>query len=382
MRVAYVTPYYNGSCDGRFGRFHDWIHWGRDRGSPFEFDIYAFTASNPDSTLVDRPHGYFGDAATLWGIKKNKPEFLLNIPRIRRALKTHNYDIVHVMTMDTIVYPTVVSAVEHCPIIIGPDIAGWSPVRDVPYWEQGFGDWVDNRWRYLLKNTVSRVGRYDHAVAFSDHHRDILVSFGIPEQQITVLPPGVNAQFTPDSRDQPSEPPELLFVGDFSEHKGYPHFLQALTRIDRSFEVRLAGAGDPNKERIAELGLSDIVSIEGFVSRSELPALYNQSDLVVIPTIDETAGTNVQFEALASGKPVVVTDKPGVSEFTPLEASVTFAPRTVSNLADALSHAIDDLDSLTAASRRLAPDFGADKTLERLNSVYERTVAEYDTLRR
>lgn len=377
MRVAYVTPYYNGACDGRFGRFHDWVHWGRDRGAPFEFEVYAFTASNPDATLVDRPHGYLGDAVSLWGTKKNKPEFLLNAPRVRRALRHNSYDIVHVMTMDTIVYPTVLSAVNDAPVVVGPDIAGWSPVRDVPYWEQGVGDWLDNRWRYLLKNAMSRVGRYDHAIAFSPHHRDILTSFGIPENWISVLEPGVDSRFSPDDRAAPADPPELLFVGDFSEHKGYPHFLKALTRLDRPFEARLVGAGNPDEERIAEFDLTDAVTVEGFVHRSELPALYQGSDLVVIPTIDETAGTNIQFEALACGKPVVVTDKPGVSEFTPTDASVTFAPRTVPDLTDAMMRAIDDLDALTAAARRRAPEFGADRPLEQLGSIYADVIAEY-----
>lgn len=376
MRVAYVTPYYNGACDGRFGRFHDWVHWGRDRGAPFEFDVYAFAASNPDETLVDRPRGYLGDGASLWGTKKNKPEFLLNAPRVRRALRHNAYDLVHVMTMDTIVYPTVLSAVDDAPVVVGPDIAGWSPVRDVPYWERGVGDWLDNRWRYLLKNAVSRVGRYDHAIAFSPHHRDILVSFGISDDRVSVLEPGVDARFSPDDRERSADPPELLFVGDFSEHKGYPHLLEALTRLDRPFAARLVGAGDPDRDRIAELGLGDAVTVEGFVHRAELPELYHGSDLVVIPTIDETAGTNIQFEALACGKPVVVTDKPGVSEFTPADASVTLAPRTVPNLTDALRRGLNDLDALTAAARRRAPEFGADRPLAQLDSIYERVVAD------
>lgn len=378
MRVAYLTPYYNGACDGRFGRFHDWVHWGRDRDAPFEFDIYAFTASNPDETLVDQPHGYLGDAASLWGTKKNKPEFLLNVPRVRRALQHNAHDIIHVMTMDTIVYPTVLSAVADAPVIVGPDIAGWSPVRDVPYWEEGVGDWLDNRLRFLLKNGMSRFGRYDHAIAFSSHHRDMLVSFGISEDRISVLEPGVDARFSPDNCTTPADPPELLFVGDFSEHKGYPHFLEAVTRLDRPFEARLVGAGDPDEERIAKLGLDDAVTVEGFVHRSELPNLYHDCDIVVIPTIDETAGTNVQFEALASGKPVVVTDKPGVSEFTPVDASVTFAPRTVPNLTDALTRAIDDIERLTHAARRHASEFGANRPLAQLDSIYERVIRDYD----
>lgn len=376
MRVAYVTPYYNGACDGRFGRFHDWAHWGRDRRAPFEFDVYPFTVSNPDATLAVTPRQRLGDAASLWGTKANKAEFLLNAGRIRRALRANAYDLVHVLVMDTIVYPTTLSAVGDAPVVVGPAIAGWSPVRDVPYWEEDAADWVGNRVRFLLKSIKSTVGPYDHAIAFSDHHRDIMASFGMDRDRITVLEPGVDARFSPDERDTPATPPELLYVGDFSEHKGYPQFLCALAELDRPFEARFVGAGDPDEERIAELGLEDAVTVEGFVPRPELASVYHGADLVVIPTVDETAGTNVQFEALASGKPVVVTDKPGVSEFAPPDSSVTFAPRTVPRLVEALDRALTDLDSLTAAARRRAPEFGADRPLAQLGELYERVAAD------
>jgi len=376
MRVAYVTPYYNGACDGRFGRFHDWIHWGRDRGAPFVFDIYPFTVSNPDATLAVTPRQRLGDAESLWGTKANKVEFLLNAKRIRRALRANTYDLVHVLVMDTIMYPTVLSAVGDTPVVVGPAIAGWSPVRDVPYWEENVVDRVGNRLRFLLKSVKSAVGPYNHAIAFSDHHRDIMTSFGMDRDRITVLEPGVDERFSPDERETPSSPPELLYIGDFSEHKGYPQFLRALAELDRPFEARVVGAGDSDPERIAELGLEMAVTVEGFVPRSNLASIYRGADLVVIPTIDETAGTNVQFEALASGKPVVVTDKPGVDEFAPADASVTFAPRTVPQLIDALERALDGLDSLTAAARRRAPEFGADRPLAQLGDLYERVAAD------
>jgi hypothetical protein len=42
MQVAYVTPYYNGACDGRYGRFHDWVHAVRDANDPpFDADVYV-----------------------------------------------------------------------------------------------------------------------------------------------------------------------------------------------------------------------------------------------------------------------------------------------------------------------------------------------------
>jgi len=374
MRIAYVTPYYNGSIDGRLGRFHDWIHTAREDGAPFEFDVHAFTASNPDRVLFEEPHGYLGDAASLWGKKRNKAEFLLNARRVHSSLQSREYDVVHVLVMDAIVYPTVLSAVSDVPIVIGPDIAGWSPVRQGPAWGTSPSSRIKHRLKYRQKRLTARFGRYDVAVAYGEHHQNIMSSFGIPTGKISILKPGVNPIFSPGDTATPHDPPKLLYVGDFSEHKGYSHFLRALSRLDRTVEARVVGSGDPREDLIEQLGIGEFVTIDGFVPRGELPRIYRASDLVVIPSMDETAGTNVQFEALASGTPVVLADNPGMNEFTPEGASVVFSPRTVPRLVDALRRAIDNIGPLTETARRQAHRFHAGGTLDRLAEIYDAVI--------
>jgi len=376
MRVAYVTPYYNGHCDGRYGRFHDWVHTARDMDDPpFEFGVYAFTASNADWTVANRPRAVLGEATDLWGSPLNNVEFLLNAPRIYDRLTADDYDVLHVQVIDPVVFATVQLVNPDVPVVVGPDIAGWSPVRDVPYWSENWVDTAKQRTRHALKNAIATVGRYDHAVAFSEHHRNILESFSIPPERTSVLKPGVDRLFHPDPDDTVSDPPELLYVGDVSEHKGYPQFISALAALEVPVTASVVGAGDPDEDRIEALGLSDVVTVEGFVPRAELPALYRRADLFVAPTIDETAGTNAQIEALACGTPVVVTDKPGVNEFAPPGASVAFAPRTTERLTDALERALSDLDALTACAREHAGEFSAERPLEQLAAIYDQLVS-------
>jgi len=375
MRIAYVTPYYNGSIDGRLGRFHDWIHTARDEGVPFDFDVHAFTTSNPDQVLFGEPHGYLGDAVSLWGKKRNKVEFLLNARRVHDSLQSKEYDIVHVLVMDTIIYPTVLSSVSDVPIIIGPDIAGWSPVRRGTFWGTSLPSRIKHRLRYRQKRITARLGRYDLAVAYGNHHEKIMSSFGISTEKIAILKPGVDPIFSPDDTATPNNPPRLLYVGDFSEHKGYLHFLRALSRLDRPVEARVVGSGDPRTDLIKQLDIGEFVTVYGFVPRGRLPPIYRESDIVVIPSMDETAGTNVQFEALASGTPIVLTDNPGMNEFAPNGASITFSPRTVPRMVDALHRAIDNIESLTTIARRHAHRFRADKSLDRLEKIYD-SVAE------
>ncbi|MCU4799480.1 glycosyltransferase family 4 protein [Halobacteria archaeon HArc-gm2] len=376
MKVAYVTPYYNGGCDGRFGRFHDWIHAARDGESPFEFDVYAFTACNGDETIASPPHSYLGDGAELWGSKWNKPEFVLNAPRIRGALQAGDYDLIHVLVMDTIVLPTILSLPPDVPLVVGPDIAGWSPIREGMFTRETTAERVKNRIKFGLKNLMGKTVPYDRAVAFSEHHRDIMSTFSISAERTSILRGGVADCFTPDNEISVADPPEILWVGDFNKHKGYSLFLEALAATEEPVTARLVGAGDPNEDFIEALDLEDAVTVEGFVPRSRLPELYREADLHVVPSIDETAGPNTQLEALACGTPVVVTDKKGINEYAPDDAVVSFWPRNVDSLQAALETGLAELEELTTAALRSASKFQAIHTVVDLERIYGEILAE------
>lgn len=377
MQVAYVTPYYNGACDGRYGRFHDWIHAVRDTDDPpFDADVYAFTASNPDEMLASTPHSYLGEATDLWGTKWNKPEFLLNVRHVRKALSKADYDLIHVLIMDTIVLPTVLSIAPDAPLVVGPDIAGWSPIRRGSFEQEPPIAWTKNRLRYVLKNLFARTVSYDRVIAFSEYHRDILASFGIPSERTDLLRPGVAERFHPGQERDTCDPPRLLYVGDFSAHKGYPQFLNALSRLNRPFDARLIGAGDPDIERIRDLGITESVTVEGFVPRVDLPVHYRAADVVVLPLIDEM-GPNTQIEALACGTPVVATDRPGINEYVSDDAAVFFSPREAEMLAAALDRALDDLNRLQAGAQQISSSFRAIDTAKTLADTYRHVLANF-----
>lgn len=376
IQIAYVTPYYNGACDGRYGRFHDWIHAVRDTDDPpFSADVYAFTASNSDEMLASTPYAHFGEATDLWGTKWNKPEFLLNAARVRKALFAADYDLIHVLPMDTIVLPTVLSIVPDVPLVIGPDIGGWSPIRRGSFERESPTGWIKNRLRYVLKNGLARTVRYDQVLAFSEYHRDILASFGVRLERTDLLRPGVSERFHPKTEHKSHEPPQLLYVGDFSAHKGYFQFLDALSQLERPFDARLIGAGDPDIERIRDLSISGSVTVEGFVPRADLPTYYRAADLFVLPSIDEM-GPNTQIEALACGTPVVATDRPGINEYVSDDAAVFFSPRDAETLTAALDRALNNLDRLKKNARKISSSFRAIDTAEALADTYCRVLAD------
>jgi glycosyltransferase involved in cell wall biosynthesis len=99
-------------------------------------------------------------------------------------------------------------------------------------------------------------------------------------------------------------------------YKGYDTMLSALASVRRSVpEVHYIIAGDgPDRRRVEglvqELGLSDCVTLVGFVPDAELVDYYNLCDVFAMPSKGEGFGI-VYLEAMACGKPVLAGNKDG-----------------------------------------------------------------------
>jgi glycosyltransferase involved in cell wall biosynthesis len=110
----------------------------------------------------------------------------------------------------------------------------------------------------------------------------------------------------------------LLFVGSMDRahyFKGVPTLLRALANVP-GVAALLVGDGDLREnyqQQASELGLDRRVRFAGRVDACDLPAIYRSADALVLPS--ETRGEAfgvVLLEAMASGKPVIATDLPGV----------------------------------------------------------------------
>jgi glycosyltransferase involved in cell wall biosynthesis len=389
VKVAYLTTYYNGAVDGRFGRFHDWVHTLRDMPDPpFEFDIVALTASNPDGTLSSPPHAVLGEATEMWGSPYNDVEFALDVPRAIRDLQRMEFDVLHVVRLDAKGYPVALAFADRSPVV-GPNLQGYVPGREGSRWNKGGLGRLRNAYEFYRNQALFRLAVDPTAVALSQYHARNIRAYG-SGGVVEVVPPGVASCFRPrDEMDAPNDdrsmdgdpssledrPTRFLYVGDFSAYKGYDLFLDSLAGLpdDLRFTATVVGSGDPRRDRIAALRLDDVVSVEGFVQRSELPEYYREADFYVMPSIDEN-GPNTIVEALACGTPVIATDKPGINEYAPEDASI-YVDRTGADLRRAFLVAHEDREQYARAARETADEFSAECTVGALADLYERHVA-------
>ena len=109
----------------------------------------------------------------------------------------------------------------------------------------------------------------------------------------------------------PSDRPFLLATGNRLPHKNFAGLLRAVARIDPSVRPQVVITGshgqDPLSEVVEDLGLSSDVHLLGWVTESQLEALYGRAALYVCPSLAEGFGLPV-LDAMARGVPVLAND--------------------------------------------------------------------------
>ena len=118
---------------------------------------------------------------------------------------------------------------------------------------------------------------------------------------------------------------------------------------------------------VKRLDLNDRVLFPGFVSDTDLPALYSMATLFVYPSLYEGFGLPVA-EAMACGVPVVLSNVSSLPEVAG-EAGLYFDPCDVDAMTDAIYRALSDPTlraGLRAQGLSQAEKFSWDRAAEEL----------------
>jgi phosphatidylinositol alpha-1,6-mannosyltransferase len=209
----------------------------------------------------------------------------------------------------------------------------------------------------VLKPVIRRVWRNANSVIASSSDNRRLAREFMPEIEYTVIHNGVDTQtFKPAEPSVPSPHVRILCVGRLIERKGQGHLLHAAALLRRAlgevFRVDIVGTGDAERslrEECQALGLDGIVTFRGVVGREEMPRVYREADIFVLPSHNE--GMSIALlEAMASGLPVVVTPAGGSEELVRDGENGLIVPWA-------------DHEGLAAALRRLVAESGLRKAM-------------------
>jgi glycosyltransferase involved in cell wall biosynthesis len=204
-----------------------------------------------------------------------------------------------------------------------------------------------------LQSGARRVAHGARALTvFSRNQVEILRErAGVPPERVTVVPYGIDTSFyTPDGA--PDGSPYVAVVGK-DDGRDWPTFLAA-ARQTPGIPYRLA----TEPSMLAGLDVPDNVRLLGRVDHLRYRDLLRGAALVVVPTKDFAypTGQSVLLEAMACGRPVVVTHTPAMDDYV-TEAARTHAVGDAGGLAEAVASLWDDRaarERMGEAARRLA----------------------------
>jgi glycosyltransferase involved in cell wall biosynthesis len=184
-------------------------------------------------------------------------------------------------------------------------------------------------YRWMWKYDARQIKDVDATVVLSDWTRSELLK--VYDTPVSVVRSGMDSglRVIGDSRKIRHRfgfaPKDfvVLWFGILMPHRRLEDGIIALARLrERGIKVRLLIAGSPFafpdyagylKTITGELKVQDAVAFAGPVPEAEVPDFYAASDVFLFPNEEQTWGL-VVIEAMAAGKPVVVSTGSGVHE--------------------------------------------------------------------
>jgi glycosyltransferase involved in cell wall biosynthesis len=206
-----------------------------------------------------------------------------------------------------------------------------------------------------------------HVLCPSGWLRELVLSWGIPAERVSVLPnPAPSLPELPPREELKRElgfnGATLAFAGRLTAQKSLGVALEALRRTD-GVALVIAGEGDerePLERRVRELGLTDRVRFLGPQPREQVVRLFRAADAAILSSSWENFPHTV-VEALAAGTPVLSTATGGVAE-------------VVRDGDNGLLVPAGDAEAFAAAVRRF---FEEPELRERLRAAAAPSVADY-----
>jgi glycosyltransferase involved in cell wall biosynthesis len=176
----------------------------------------------------------------------------------------------------------------------------------------------------------------------------------------------------PENRS-PRPPYHVLFFGFVRQYKGLKYLIEAISILRKDTDVRLTVSGEfwedieAYRRQVDSLGISQYVELlDKYVPNEEFNALFEQTDVAVLPYISVTGSGALQL-ALAFNKPVITTAIGSLSEVI-IDGfnGFTVPPKDPERLADAIKKALDP-----EVHRKMVENIKADRHRFSWDSIME-----------
>jgi L-malate glycosyltransferase len=214
-------------------------------------------------------------------------------------------------------------------------------------------------------------------VANSRAAAEQLISQGIPEHRIDIVPNGIDLTLFPERYVwRPAR--RITTVACLREGKRIDVLIAAAPRIlarHPGVDIQIVGDG-PWREKLVALAraVGVLPHLHFMGHREDVPAILTASDLFVLPSASE-ASPNVVLEAMAAGLPVVASKVGGIPELVDDGVTGRLVPPSdpdalAAAILDVLDHPNRGAAFGQAGRMRIAREYSFDRMVAQFESLY------------
>jgi len=307
---------------------------------------------------------------------------------LKRLMRTEHFDVIHQLNPVSIGLSLGVADLG-LPIVLGSYAARWANDPHA----------ITSRFRLLraglrkLRGVVCHIQQKQAAAILitTPSARNQLTHYEALQDRVHLLPYGTNTQryspaenwLDPAHLAEEQQHPTILYLASLARRKGIFETLEAFKTVGREMpncKLLVVGNGD-QAEQVKQIALNSPVAgqieFRPAQPRSIAVELYRQSALLCSPSLGEPFGMAV-LEAMACGRPVVVTDEGGYKHTVRPEGGVHVPVGDSEALAAALLRLLRDPEErlrMALFNRQWAEEqFSWEVVVPRLEEVYRKVL--------
>jgi glycosyltransferase involved in cell wall biosynthesis len=202
-------------------------------------------------------------------------------------------------------------------------------------------------------------------IALSQAHKTLHLKMGLPDRALHVVPHF--QEFRPDEVSALPLNGYALFLGRLSPEKGVANLLGGWKQVKTAgARLVIAGTG-PEESRLRQIiaeNQLDSVELRGFVDSTQHRELWANAKFLIVPSTWHEPFGLVVLEALAHGRPVIVSNLGSLPEIA-ADSGLVVDPAKP----EAIAQACDRL----FREHKIAEEMGA-RGIQRLQRIYNRRV--------
>jgi glycosyltransferase involved in cell wall biosynthesis len=296
LRVAWLGHQSGRAGDGLLTYSRETVAGLRARGVKVFFVHHGALAAVTDDTLTLR---------SLTGSHR----YIISSPRTKRTitdlLRREQVDLVHV----SLSFSTLIDfgLPELCHELGLPVVATFH----VPY-DSRFGLWQGIS-TAVYRLYAQSLASFDRVIIFSDQQKNLLENYGVPANNVAVIPNGVDVEkYAPGASDfkRTLDASALVgYLGRVDPEKNVDILVRAFQDIDTAEDVKLVIVGSGSEKRRLErrYGNARVVFTGQVLEEAERIAMLRAMDVFVLPSMVEGLSLSL-LEAMACGVAPIATD--------------------------------------------------------------------------